>query len=140
MYGLLIRTPPLTTVLFLLGGSCSNVFKDDVQLFSPPQLFSSWNPANKAFHPGEYPFSQELENEAKDSYLSKSPNYQYLAMCVYQMMEVRGAGEGCLSGIETVYTAVERVYLNQTPLRMKNTAMTRPNSFFYSRCFKNLRE
>ncbi len=59
------------------------MFNDDIQLFSPPQLFSSWDLASTAFHPGECPFSQELENEAKDSGLSKSPNDQYLAMCVY---------------------------------------------------------
>jgi hypothetical protein len=79
------------------------MFNDDIWLFSPPQLFSSWDPASKAFHPGECPFSQEVENEVKDSDLSISPNDQYLALCVYQLMEVKGAGEGYLSVIETVF-------------------------------------
>ncbi len=49
--------------------------------------------------PGECP-----ENDAKqDSYLSVSPNDQYLAISVYQLMEVGGAGEGCLSGNVTVF-------------------------------------
>ena len=65
--------------------------------------FSKWDPASKTFHLGECPFSKEVENVAKDIYLSVSLNDQYLAMCGYQLMEVGGAREGCLSGIETVF-------------------------------------
>jgi hypothetical protein len=93
------------------------------------------------------PFSQELENEAKDSCLSKSPNDQYLVKCVYRLMEVGGAGERCLSGIVTVFVceseasflcvpqqSSQTTYINSCK-RMKSTAKTCPNRFFYSRSF-----
>jgi hypothetical protein len=92
--GVLIRTPPLTTILFFFKlVHVQNFQRRHSVILSSNYFLHGTAPARLFFHSGEYPFSQELENEAKDSGLSKSPNDQHLAISVYQLMEAKAGGK-----------------------------------------------